>query len=95
VLICDESTSALDAATRDSLIELLSDLRLTKTLGLLLISHDEYLVKRMADQLIVISDGKVVEQGSMTDLVAFPIHELTKKIFSSHATLRSGKSSLS
>ena len=95
VLVCDESTSALDAVTRDSLIDLLDNLMVVKSLAIVFISHDEYLVKRMSSQLIVMSDGKVVEQGPTADLVTFPTHEVTKKIFSHHATLRGGSSSLS
>jgi peptide/nickel transport system ATP-binding protein len=95
VLVCDESTSALDAATRDSLIDLLDNLMVLKSLAVVFISHDEYLVKKMSGQLIVMSDGKVVEQGPTADLVAYPTHEVTKKIFSPHATLRGGSSSLS
>jgi len=95
VLVCDESTSALDADTRDSLIDLLDNLMVLKSLAVVFISHDEYLVKKMSGQLIVMSDGKVVEQGPTADLVAYPTHEVTKKIFSPHATLRGGSSSLS
>jgi len=95
VLICDESTSALDPATRDSLIELLQELMISKSLAVIFISHDEYLVKRMSNQLLVMSEGKVVEQGPTKDLVSNPTHEVTKKILAPYATLRGGKSSLS
>jgi peptide/nickel transport system ATP-binding protein len=91
VLICDESTSALDTATRNGIMELLKTLRDKKSLAMIFISHDEYLIREMADQIMVLSDGRVVEQGLSTEVIQFPAQPLTKKIFGGPATLSERK----
>ena len=91
VLVCDESTSALDVMTRNGIIDVLRELMRTKSLAILFISHDEYLIRKMADQIVVMSAGEVVEQGSSVDLVQYPTHTVTKKIFSGDATLSNRK----
>jgi len=91
VLVCDESTSALDAETKDAIIDLLNKLMETKALAILFISHDEYLIREMADQVLVLADGQVVEQGLSADLIQHPVQEVTKKIFASRATLQGRK----
>ncbi len=87
VLICDESTSALDGRTRDSIIELLKRLMQEKGLSMIFISHDEHIIRRMAHQILVMSDGKIVEKGAALEVLSYPTHPVTKKIFSSHATV--------
>jgi len=91
ILVCDESTSALDVMTRNGIIDLLKDLMKTRSLAILFISHDEYLIRKMADNIVVMSEGEVVEQGTSTDLVQHPTHTVTKKIFSGDATLSGRK----
>lgn len=86
VLICDESTSALDGASRDSIIELLVHLMHHRGLAIIFISHDERIIRSLADQVMVMADGKVVEQGLSSQVINSPTHPLTKKIFSLHAT---------
>ena len=88
ILVCDESTSALDAQTRDGIIGMLKHLVNAKSLAIIFISHDEYLIRQMSDQLLVLAEGKVVEQGSTHEVVQYPTHPATKKIFSHRATLR-------
>ncbi len=87
VLICDESTSGLDAVNRDSIIELLRHLMQTWSLAILFITHDEQLIRTLADYILVMAAGQVVEQGPANELLRFPAHPVTKKIFSNHATL--------
>jgi ABC-type dipeptide/oligopeptide/nickel transport system ATPase component len=82
VLICDESTSALDAGTRDGILRLLRDLKEDKSLALILISHDEYLIRHMADDIMVMAAGQVVEQGNAKEIISYPTHPVTKKVFS-------------
>jgi ABC-type microcin C transport system duplicated ATPase subunit YejF len=86
VVICDESTSALDASTRDSIVDLLSNLMRNRNLALVFISHDDHIIKGLAHQILVMADGLVVEQGLAVDVIKYPTHALTKKIFSNHAT---------
>lgn len=87
VLICDESTSALDGPTRDGIIELLVFLMRQRGLAIIFISHDERIMRLLADQIMVLAEGRVVEQGSAAEVIRFPTHPLTKKIFTLHATL--------
>ena len=86
VLICDESTSALDDATRNGIIELLSTLLGKRKIGLMVISHDDNVIRQLADQILVFSDGRIVETGEANELLLNPVHSVTKKIFSAEAT---------
>jgi peptide/nickel transport system ATP-binding protein len=87
VLICDESTSALDPPTRDSIVEVLLAWVSQRNMALILISHDGGLITRLANQVVVISEGKILERGSLDQLLTNPENDLTRKLFSSDATL--------
>lgn len=86
VIICDESTSALDTNTRDSILKLLRHLMHHRNLSLILISHDENIIRQMAGHVLVFSDGTIVEEGPVERLIADPRHPATRKIFLAHAT---------
>lgn len=86
ILICDESTSALDGQTRDGIIELLKRLMKERGLSMIFISHDERIIRDLAHQILVMADGKVVEKGAASEILSYPTHPVTKKIFSWHAT---------
>ena len=92
VLICDESTSALDGASRDSIIELLVHLMHQRGLAIIFISHDERIIRSLADQVMVLADGKVVEQGPAAQVIRYPTHPVTKRIFTLRAALEERKS---
>lgn len=91
VLICDESTSALDGLSRDSIIDLLVHLMHHRGLAIIFISHDERIIRSLADQVMVMAEGKVVEQGPATQVIRYPTHPVTKRIFTLHATLEERK----
>jgi ABC-type glutathione transport system ATPase component len=86
ILICDESTSALDRQTRDGIIDLLKRLMKERGLSMIFISHDERIIRDMSHQIMVMADGKVVEKGAAAEVISYPTHSVTKKIFSGHAT---------
>ena len=86
VIICDESTSALDTHTRNSILKLLGDLMHQRNLSLILISHDENVIRHMAGHVLVLSDGNIVEEGPIERLISDPRHPATRKIFLAHAT---------
>src|SRR5687767_12409144 len=86
VIICDESTSALDTHTRDSILKLLGHLMHQRNLSLILISHDENVIRHMAGHVLVFSDGLIVEEGPIERLISEPRHPATRKIFLAHAT---------
>ena len=63
LLICDEVTSALDVSVQAAIVELLHRLQVTRGLTLVLITHNLALVRSIADDVVILRDGRVVEQG--------------------------------
>ncbi len=90
MVICDEVTSALDPLVADGIIELL--LRLQKKLGLsyIFITHDMAMVRAIADDVVVMQNGRVVEQGSKDAIFAPPHADYTHLLISSTPEMRSG-----
>jgi ABC-type glutathione transport system ATPase component len=83
LLICDEPVSALDASSRDRVLRTLTDLRTTGDLGLLVISHDIGSLAAIADRILVLHDGVIVESGTTRDLLADPQHPYTRLLVAS------------
>jgi peptide/nickel transport system ATP-binding protein len=63
LLVCDEVTSALDVSVQAAVVELLHELQITRGLTLVLITHNLALVRSLADNVVILRDGIVVEQG--------------------------------
>lgn len=84
VLLSDEATSALDPQTTRSILELLRDLNKRMGLTILLITHEMGVVKQICDSVAILHAGKVVEQGSVTDLAAQPDSLLARVFPRSH-----------
>lgn len=80
VLICDEPVSALDIAVQAQVLDLLDELQRRLGLGLLLISHDLGVVAHMSDDVLVLSEGRVVESGSAGDVLTRPTHPVTRAL---------------
>ena len=78
LLIADEPTTALDVAVQAQILDLLSRLQQTRNMTLLYITHDLNLVRRFADDIIVMRQGRVVEQGAAAEVFATPRHDYTK-----------------
>lgn len=87
ILICDESTTSLDGPTRDSIIRLFLSLMKHQQLGLILIAHDDTIIQWIANDILVLAGGEVVEQGPAKEVLKNPKHPATKKILEAHATL--------
>jgi len=83
VLLCDEATSALDPATTKSILDLLKDINKRLNITILLITHEMDVVKSICDEVAVISQGELIEQGSVSDIFAHPKTELTKQFIAS------------
>ncbi|MFD3403469.1 ABC transporter ATP-binding protein [Kribbella sp. NPDC058693] len=79
VLICDEITTALDDHGTALVLDLLTELKARGT-ALIWIGHDLGLVAAVADQVLVLDDGRVVEQGPPATLTTEPHHELTRRL---------------
>jgi peptide/nickel transport system ATP-binding protein len=77
VLIADEPTSALDPTIQAQILSLLRDLRASLGMSMLLITHDLGVVSRMADRVVVMYAGHVLEQAPTAELLASPAHPYT------------------
>jgi ABC-type microcin C transport system duplicated ATPase subunit YejF len=83
LLILDEPTSALDATIQSQVIDLLKDLQEKHEYGYLLITHDFTVVNKMADKVIVVNKGNIVESGNTLDVLHSPSHSYTKSLLES------------
>jgi peptide/nickel transport system ATP-binding protein len=80
LLICDEVTSALDVSVQAVVIELLRDLQARRQLMLVFITHNLSLVRAIGDQVVVMSQGQIVEDGLTNDVLDRPRHEYTVRL---------------
>ena len=83
VLLCDEATSALDPATTHAILKLLKEINRTLGITILLITHEMDVVKRICDLVAIIDHGKLVEQGSVSDIFSNPKTELAQEFIRS------------
>jgi len=81
LLIADEPTTALDVTTQAQILDLLQDLARDYDMGLLMITHDLAVVSDMADKIVVMRLGEVVEQGETKSLLTNMQHDYTKMLF--------------
>ncbi|HLL34124.1 MAG TPA: ABC transporter ATP-binding protein [Streptomyces sp.] len=82
VLICDEVTSALDSATAEAIMDLLTRLREDRGTALVLISHDLPLIAERTDTVTVLDAGRVAESGPTAQVFAAPSHPATRALLS-------------
>jgi microcin C transport system ATP-binding protein len=82
ILIADEPTTALDVTIQAQILDLLKDLKDAEGMGLLFITHDLAIVRRIADRVFVMQQGEVVESGLTAELFANPQHPYTIKLLS-------------
>jgi peptide/nickel transport system ATP-binding protein len=80
LIIADEPTTALDVTLQDELLRLLRTLSDDEQLGLLFISHDLAVVCALCDRVLVMRDGRVVEDASVTTLLERPRHPYTRQL---------------
>jgi peptide/nickel transport system ATP-binding protein len=83
LIICDEVTSALDQIVQEGILKLLDRLQGEFNLAYMFITHDLATVKSIADEVVVMQHGAVVERGSKAELFANPKEEYTKLLLSS------------
>ncbi|MBH0238339.1 ABC transporter ATP-binding protein [Methylobrevis albus] len=87
VLIADEPTTALDVTVQAQVLDLLVDLKTRLGSGILLITHDIGVVAETADRVAVMRRGKIVESGSVAEVLENPAHSYTRGLMAAHLTL--------
>ncbi len=83
LIICDEVTSALDQLVAEEILKLLQRLQDELHVSYMFITHDLATVKAIADEIVVMLEGRVVEQGEKNDILTPPHHEYTELLLSS------------
>ena len=91
LLIADEPTTALDVTIQAEILELLLDLRQQLGMSMLLISHDLNIVRKLADRICVMRNGKFVETGTKNQIFDFPEHDYTKMLLAAEPSGRGGQ----
>ena len=80
ILIADEPTTALDVTIQAHILQLLKDLRDRSGMALLLITHDLTIVRKMADEVCIMTQGAIVEAGAASEIFARPRHPYTRRL---------------
>ncbi len=91
LLIADEPTTALDVTIQAQILKLLKDLQARTGMALLLITHDLGIVRRLADRVCVMNQGRIVESGHCSDIFAAPKHAYTRHLLAAEPKGRPAK----
>ncbi|MDA0638168.1 ABC transporter ATP-binding protein [Nonomuraea sp. MCN248] len=83
VLVCDEPVSALDVSIQAQVLDLLADIQTEYGTAMVFISHDLGVVHHVADRVLVMKDGRVVEEGDVAEVFARPRHPYTRTLVDS------------
>ena len=83
ILIADEPTTALDVTVQEQIIDLLLNLRKKMNMAIIFISHDLSVIRKIADKVLVMKEGKIVEQGATEKVFNSPKHAYTKTLVNS------------
>jgi microcin C transport system ATP-binding protein len=86
-VVLDEPTSALDVSVQAQIVDLLAQLQADHQLGYLFISHDLRVVRALAHRIVVLRQGRVVEQGTSEQILAKPQHDYTRALVAAAFTL--------
>jgi ABC-type glutathione transport system ATPase component len=90
LLICDEPTSALDVTVQAQILKLLEQIQKDRQMAFLFISHDLALVSQVADHVLVMKSGRVVEQGPTSEVLSRPKSVYTQTLLEAMPNLRKG-----
>jgi peptide/nickel transport system ATP-binding protein len=92
VLVCDEITSALDASVQAAIVTLLAELRASEQLAILFVTHDLALVRSIADRVVVLNAGRIVESGATDVVLEAPSHPYTAELVADTPAMRASTS---
>lgn len=87
ILIADEPTTALDVTVQNDIVSLLKSLQVETKMSIIFITHDLALISEIADRVLVMYKGKIVEQGSVEVIFKNPQHNYTKALINSRPSL--------
>jgi len=87
LLICDEPTTALDVTVQKSILQLIKSLQQQNNMGVIFISHDLGVVAEIADRIVVMYRGEIVEQGNCDSIIKNPQHPYTKALLACRPAL--------
>jgi peptide/nickel transport system ATP-binding protein len=87
LLVCDEVTSALDVSVQAAIIDLIAELQQEMQLGLLFVTHNLALVRTIAEEVVVMSVGRIVERGKVDDVLDAPQDTYTKALLADTPSL--------
>ena len=93
LIIADEPTTALDVTIQAQILDLLRDLKQKMDGSILLITHDLGIIAEMADYVVVMYAGRIIEQGTVSEIFHNPMHPYTIGLQKSKPTMRSGNES--
>ena len=94
LLICDEPTTALDVTVQKNILQLIKNLQQQKNMGVIFISHDLGVVGEIADKVIVMYKGGIVEKGTPKDIYKNPQHPYTKALLACRPILHTKRERL-
>lgn len=83
LVVCDEATSALDVTVQAQIVQLLSQIQRDRGLAMLFICHDLALVQGFCDRVLVMQEGRIVEEGAASEVLAHPRHPYTRQLLDS------------
>ncbi|MCW0234015.1 MAG: ABC transporter ATP-binding protein [Ferrovibrio sp.] len=87
VLVADEPTTALDVTTQAQILKLIRDLQQRRNMAVMFITHDFGVVAEIADRVVVLQHGKLVEQGAAGDVLQHPQHPYTQALLAAVPTM--------
>lgn len=95
LLVCDEPTSSLDISIQAQVLNLLLDLKETRKLSMIFITHNVRLIPVISDSILVLYSGIIVELGPKNDVLKKPGHPYTQELMTLSKNIRSGRNSSS
>ena len=93
LLICDEPTTALDVTVQKTVLALIRELQASTGMGVLFITHDLGVIAEIAQRVIIMYKGAIVEEGTTAKIFTAPVHPYTKSLLEKNRFVRAEKSS--